>query len=748
MDKSMRTVLPPKPKKLYEKADEVRRRKEAAERLMKERHEAIRREREEKFMKINEERLRQQRELKERHARELKRQQDVLQRRMALMERDNARKKEILERNHAAVSRLASGPSRKKYAFGSSTPRELSFVECRQSKSQDRQPLRDKQVLSNGTAHGQHGRSANSIMSTSMYVPTDSNRQSISTVRSSPSKSAVTKSQNLMTQSVYSPSPKVSVTPTSRLQKKPLNRLANSASNSSLVNSPATPGSKSKTARLREAKSKPKMKSVGLKSQNRLSSSAEQPNEAAVVSNTPSEHSDATVPMGDVTSECLHVETMSDEISSKILDNDTHIEEDVDTVLVNDDIAHEGTQMMSDSSEDEVVKTSEEAVEVREIVEFKVIIPEDSDVNEVIRPSVELPHDTTDSSIQKRQIVEVDEMSGCAQSPFPQSSAVIDSINHPRASPVDNSSMEEPTKEPRSEEITENPHSEDRIVEFLPEDEVEKQAKESLGDECAGDSHHENRVINFLSGNEVEEQVKEPLSKELTEQLHCENRVFEFLPEGEVGKQVDEVISKGTDRNPHYEKRPEEFSLKSEDESSKENKGQLIEETAEDKYCESQTNGTVPEVKSINVSADQTAGMPLPPVENMYDKQFTPIIPGDIPGTVPTTKETDDSMVKKPPSPTNEIIAHRLRREQEQRELDERKARIAAILAKSRDLSSAASVVIGRSTPSRGEAAQDLLKRLASNGNLPSLQKLVARHASGSSAMDQVTQEDPTPQAI
>lgn len=49
--------------------------------------------------------------------------------------------------------------------------------------------------------------------------------------------------------------------------------------------------------------------------------------------------------------------------------------------------------------------------------------------------------------------------------------------------------------------------------------------------------------------------------------------------------------------------------------------------------------------------------------------------------------------------------AHRLRREQEQREIDERKARIAAILAKSRDLSSGTPIVAGRTSPPRGECA-------------------------------------------
>ncbi|KIH48101.1 hypothetical protein ANCDUO_21833, partial [Ancylostoma duodenale] len=133
MDNSTRQVqnTPPKPRRLIDNAAEVRRRKEAAERLIRERHEALRRQHEEKIQKINEERLRQQRELKERHAKELKRQQDVLQRRMALMERDKARKQEILEKNHAVASRLSTNSSRKNYAFGSSTPRELSFLDSR-----------------------------------------------------------------------------------------------------------------------------------------------------------------------------------------------------------------------------------------------------------------------------------------------------------------------------------------------------------------------------------------------------------------------------------------------------------------------------------------------------------------------------------------------------------------------------------------------------------------------------------------
>ncbi|PIO61717.1 RIO1 family protein, partial [Teladorsagia circumcincta] len=99
-----------------------------------------------------------------------------------------------------------------------------------------------------------------------------------------------------------------------------------------------------------------------------------------------------------------------------------------------------------------------------------------------------------------------------------------------------------------------------------------------------------------------------------------------------------------------------------------------------------------------NAAADSTVNEAQ---TNGIQKQPPPVI-AELPGTVPATKETDDSIVKKIPSPPNEFIAHRLRREQEQRELDERKARIAAILAKSRNLSNAATpLVAGRTSPPR-----------------------------------------------
>ncbi|KAE9421669.1 hypothetical protein Angca_000108 [Angiostrongylus cantonensis] len=674
MDTSIRTVLPPKPRKLHEKADEVRRRKEAAERLIKERHEAVRRQREERIMKINEERLRQQRELKERHAKELKRQQDVLQRRMALMERDNARKKEILEKNHAAASRLVNAPSRKKYAFGSSTPRELSFVECKQPKNQEKHQLREKQLLSTSMIHGQHGRSENSVMSTSMYVPSDSSRQSNSALRLPQSKLSVTKSHNLMTQSVFSPSTKLSVTPTARLQRKRLNQLTTSASNSPLANSCESPEVQAKLSKAKESNFKPKLKSGVLVSssiQNRSPSSTEHPNDAPMVMHAFSEQSDATVAVGARNSGTLDIENLPNANTSKISDVNTHVEVGVNVVSL--------------------VRT------------FKK----------------------------------------CYAHFFQEGFA----------SPIHIPSTEQQAKAPLSEETPGNFHCENKIAEFLPENKVEEQVMEPKNRETAGNLHCESRVTEFLPEAEVEKQDKQAHSKEATGKSPCDNRIIEFPLEDEVQKQDKEVLNREAAISSHCADRTVDFML--EDEFTKQTKELLTEEIPEKLYRENRTMEFPGESESNIVLADKPAETRQPVIENRYNvikvsitnygieaysdglqNQSAPVISGDIPGTVPIIKEVDDSMTRKLPSPPNEFVAHRLRREQEQRELDERKARIAAILAKSRDLSSG-TPVIGRTSPSRGETAQDLLKRLASNGNLPSLQKLVARHTSEPSAIDQ-----------
>ncbi|KHJ82657.1 hypothetical protein OESDEN_17649 [Oesophagostomum dentatum] len=156
---------------------------------------------------------------------------------MALMERDKARKQEILEKNHAVASRLSANSSRKNYAFGSSTPRELSFLDPRILKMnamEKRYSPDNKNSPPNGPVNARRGRSMASMLSTSMFVSTpertpDRTRQTASITRLAQPKTAPSKAHNSMTQSVYHPSPNPPTTPTARPRRKMLNQITNSA---------------------------------------------------------------------------------------------------------------------------------------------------------------------------------------------------------------------------------------------------------------------------------------------------------------------------------------------------------------------------------------------------------------------------------------------------------------------------------------------------------------------------------------
>ncbi|CAI4230012.1 unnamed protein product [Auanema sp. JU1783] len=181
------------PAKLVDSPDDIRRRRELAERKMRERHDVIKREHTDKIRKDLEDHARLQRELKEKEARELRRQQEIMQKNLERLNRDEERRKELLARNHAATSRTAVI---KNVAFGSSTPRELSYLD-RLPKSQKKlspSPARDYDMK---TPVKNPSSARRGLMVSSMYVP------SPRSVKPSP-KPTTPKNSNLMTQSVYS----------------------------------------------------------------------------------------------------------------------------------------------------------------------------------------------------------------------------------------------------------------------------------------------------------------------------------------------------------------------------------------------------------------------------------------------------------------------------------------------------------------------------------------------------------------
>uniref|UniRef100_A0AC34R3Z2 Uncharacterized protein n=1 Tax=Panagrolaimus sp. JU765 TaxID=591449 RepID=A0AC34R3Z2_9BILA len=113
-----------------DKAAEVAERRKIQEKEREAKLEAKKREQEEKLMRIAEQKNRElQEKLRLKAQKELEKSKAALDRRAAQLEQDKARKQEILQKAHSASSRTAQTSPKKIFAFGSSTPRELSYLE-------------------------------------------------------------------------------------------------------------------------------------------------------------------------------------------------------------------------------------------------------------------------------------------------------------------------------------------------------------------------------------------------------------------------------------------------------------------------------------------------------------------------------------------------------------------------------------------------------------------------------------------
>ncbi|KAL7076654.1 hypothetical protein ACQ4LE_003827 [Meloidogyne hapla] len=115
-----------------DKTAEVLKRKEAAEKELMARREAKMREQIERLARARNQKENELRDrIRERQQREMERQKAALDRRCAQLDKLNAKKEEILQKNHQKTSRVVASRPQKKlaFAFGSSTPRELCFLE-------------------------------------------------------------------------------------------------------------------------------------------------------------------------------------------------------------------------------------------------------------------------------------------------------------------------------------------------------------------------------------------------------------------------------------------------------------------------------------------------------------------------------------------------------------------------------------------------------------------------------------------
>jgi len=223
-----------------DKAAEVAKRRELQEKEREAKLEARRREHEEKLRRVAEQKNQELAlKMKLKAQKELERSKAALDRRTAQLEQDKARKQEILQRAHMATSRTAQISPKKVFAFGSSTPRELSYLE-KLSKDQKQY---DKRLLPSDAGKSPTGSPPREVkkpnaMTASLYVPAKTSPQKAPLNRARRSgvndqKHTPTKSP-AMTQSLYVPNnkraapvrsvPKPSPpkrTPPSRESKKP-----------------------------------------------------------------------------------------------------------------------------------------------------------------------------------------------------------------------------------------------------------------------------------------------------------------------------------------------------------------------------------------------------------------------------------------------------------------------------------------------------------------------------------------------
>uniref|UniRef100_A0A914YLE7 Uncharacterized protein n=1 Tax=Panagrolaimus superbus TaxID=310955 RepID=A0A914YLE7_9BILA len=208
-----------------DRAAEVVLRKELQEKERQQKLEVKRKEQEERLKRIGEHKnqliLQRAREKAER---DLQKSKAVIDRRLAQLEQEKKKKEEILQKAHSATSRTAQNSQKKVFAFGSSTPRELSYLEklSKDQKQYDRRlappstpssnaspsitPPRDTHSTRNSSVTRGPKLMLGNNMTSSLYVPQKAKPAAPRVSppkRTSPAKVFPPAKANPMTQSLY-----------------------------------------------------------------------------------------------------------------------------------------------------------------------------------------------------------------------------------------------------------------------------------------------------------------------------------------------------------------------------------------------------------------------------------------------------------------------------------------------------------------------------------------------------------------
>ncbi|CAI5440130.1 unnamed protein product [Caenorhabditis angaria] len=739
--------------------EEVRRRKEYADRKVRERHEKMKREMEEKRKGIKEHRDRVQSQLR--------REQELIQKRMQQLNEDEERKKATLAKQHTETSRtanLSKSPKQAGFGFGSATPRTLTYLDNLPKSEQ----LYDKRLKPRGgpiesgltTPQSRSGRNSGSglgpspnarpppaarrpppamnAMTSSMYVaptgrqltrgapPLLTNVPPRPAIRHTPPRQQ--NSANLMTQSVYTP-------PTSRVRSTVVAPIPRGARKIVAKETVTQAVKVKKTVVEVAAKKKP----------------AEKPLEIHVEkSESPEVH--------EVAEKVQESSPAAPEKALEASEIQEHAENLVEIAYETPEVHEVAEKVQESSPAPEQVQEVAEKVQESSPASEKAL--EASEIQEVAENLVEIAYETPEVAAAPEQVQEVAEnVTPAAQ----EAEKLLEAPEAQESSPVAENVHEDGVNAEKSPEVAAKAEEASQVSVVEEVEEIAENVEEvALTPEPAASRTLESSpapeespvptprtIIDCPAAEDFEETLK------ASEDAEATIKASEFAEVAESAARAQESSPAPQDPEAYelnYQSQsPAEISEQSTmkiDENDTFSSGNLSSELVDvfgNDYIGEHGNRPNFELETEEDEEEETDSGKASPSEedsgagseNEEEREKTPRQQDvreqeeEIPTIIP--------LVKKVQTKSSEDLA------KEQKEADDRKRRLEAILAKSRGMAMpTAAQLPGAVIPPTSSSSSDILSRLASQSHLPSLQKLLQRKAAANSNPSLETQETPS----
>ncbi|EGT41906.1 hypothetical protein CAEBREN_32560 [Caenorhabditis brenneri] len=681
-------------------SDEVRKRKEYAERKVKERHAALRKEAEERRKHAVEHR--------ERVQSVLKREQVLLQKRMQQLNEDEERKKATLAKQHEATSRIAAiTKSPKSFAFGSSTPRTLAYLDnlpkSEQQYDKKLRPLEDSSQVtspSSTSSTTKMGRitstpqrpppaahrpaPAMTSMTSSMYVtssapPTRHAKTIVKSTTTTTTTKRLSNGPSMMTQSVYTPTSRPATTTRLSMGGRSNRGGTPISARPTTQSVTSTPVSTNNRRSLDSRKPPMPRKSVIGKQENKKSD---------VVLDIPA------VQEEQLTSESSPVVATKTELINHPTEN-------------SDDLAVKIEVSSSEMNEDDKMPL-EKVESVKNLVEVEKIV-EKAEKGHLVSEGSKIVEST---SVQPEDAVE-----NVASTDDSNKVNVDNTVEDVPSNQVGMSSNEQIVINEDEIKVDKKTFVAESPVEIHAEEDGDANAKEVVSpilSESASTNEHE-KVIELETP--VQEVEKEELLNEETSESHLGSTANTSLAE--------ELVNIGVDQNDSHEMPSKQEVIELEYPILDEQKNNVTEPVASaandlvDVFGNDFINQNRPQrIVEFDEDTDSGKASPTSSETSSTTDEVTPRsvieeVKPVAPRVLPLVRSAEDMA----------------RKEKEAKEAEERKNRLAAILAKSRGMASPMTNTLPPTAADIKESgrANDVLARVAAMTNSSTLQKILQR---------------------